>query len=137
MSSNVKWYGQHVKGIVNDAKEAGIRKIALDIEARTKVLITNNQQIDTGFMRMSVYSFLKGGVYRNVHSSMRTNREGYKVKREVADPPPLVDADAIVGVGAIYAVYQEMRKPFLRPAFDAAVTAAGGTIQTEFRFRGF
>jgi hypothetical protein len=135
--SDVKWYGQHVKGIVEGARKNAVKKIALDIEARTKLHITSNQQIDTGFMRMSVYTLLRDGEFRNVRSSMRTNREGRKVKRETAEPPAIGDSDAIVGVGAIYAVYQELRRSFLRVAFEQGVAAAGGIVQSEFRFKGF
>lgn len=135
--SVVKWYGQRVRGEIAGATDAAIRKIAFDIEARTKLAITDNQQIDTGFMRMSVYSLLKGGVYRNVKSSMRTNRLGVKMPREAANPPPLNDSDAIVGVGAVYAVYQEVRRSFLRVSFESAVKAAGGTVKDEFKARGF
>jgi hypothetical protein len=130
--SDVKWYGQRVRGELRDATDASIRKVALDIEARTKLRITDNQQIDTGFMRNSTYTVTRNGVMGGVSSGVFAGR-----KRESASPAPLGDADAVVGVGAVYAIYQELKKSFLRVAFEQTIGAAGGIVQAEFRSRGF
>lgn len=132
----MQWYGQRVRGEVDGATKAAIRKIAFDIEAGTKAQITSNQQIDTGFMRNSVYTHTDQGVGGGAKSG-RFASSGRTVERIAADPASLSGADAIVGVGASYAVYQELKRSFLRVSFERVVQAAGGTVKTEFSGKGF
>lgn len=135
---DVQWYGDRVRGDVAGALDEAIRKIAFDIEAASKMAITDNQQIDTGFMRNSVYTHVKGqGVGGGTGSGQFINSEGQLVKRESASPADLGDADAIVGVGAVYAIYQELKQSFLRVPFERVIGAAGGTVRDEFQGRGF
>lgn len=130
MSGNVKWYGQRVKGEVKAATQAAILKLAFDIEAGTKAQITDNQQIDTGFMRNSTYTVTKD---HGVRGGAGSGVNG----RQAASPAPLGDSDAVVGVGAVYAVYNEVKRSFLRVAFERVIGAAGGTFQRTFKDRGF
>jgi hypothetical protein len=130
MSGDVKWHGQRVRGEVQAATRAAIAKLAFDIEAGAKAQITDNQQIDTGFMRNSTYTVTKD-------HGVRAGAGAGVAGREAASPQPLGDADAIVGVGAVYAIYNEVKKSFLRVAFERVIGAAGGTFKRTFGERGF
>ena len=133
MAGNVKWHGQRVRAEIKGATEASIAKLAFGIEAGAKQRITDNQQIDTGFMRNSVYTVTQASGARG-----GTNSGAYGgQKRESAPMVPLGDADAIVGVGAVYAIYNEVRRSFLRAAFEQEIAHAGGTFKEQFRRRGF
>ena len=129
MSDGLKWYGARVKAELRNATQEAIEKLAFGIQAGTQAQITMNDQIDTGFMRNSVYSVTKQSGVRG--GAMSTG------DRKSVPPARLGDADAIVGVGAEYAIYQEMKRSFLRVAFEREVTAAGGTFKRVYSSRGF
>lgn len=130
MSGNVKWYGTRVRAEIKGATDSAIAKLALDIEAGTKQAITDNGQIDTGFMRNSTYSVTKAS---GIHGGGAPQIAG----RKAAQMAPLGDSDAIVGVGAVYAIYNEVKKSFLRISFERAVANAGGTFRQVFQRKGF
>jgi uncharacterized protein YbjQ (UPF0145 family) len=89
-------------------------ELATLIEGRIVGNITDNGQIDTGFMVNSVYSI----------SSERDSYNEALVKamaravREMSPKASLAGADALVAVGAEYAIWQEMRKSFAMKAID-------------------
>lgn len=102
------------------ASEQIIKKGAFDIKAQAAHNIVDNDQVDTGFMKSSVYVV--------THDSS-TYGTGNKEPPEGAELLPEVDApskrdEAIVAVGASYGIYQEMgsvfqpARPYLQPAFD-------------------
>lgn len=135
MSSKLDWKGKKIKAQAGEHTKAVCHKAGFDIEARTKDNITKNNQVDTGFMRNSTYtrtdSSVKGGAKSGRYLSTKTGRS---VKRRTAPPASLRGAEAVVGVGAIYAIYQERRKPFMRRAVQDVERALGQIAQAEFKF---
>jgi len=126
----------HVLASFKKAGEEMADKVALQIEAQTKVNIQQNGQIDTGFMLNSTYTVSKK---RNTYGKTNPNgeyvsQEGDLVKREIAPAVRLPsDALAAVSVGAEYAVYQEVKKPFLYPAVKTVAGQVGGKAQKIFK----
>lgn len=103
-------------------------KAAFSVEARTKINITDNGQIDTGFMRNSVYvSGLHDTYSRTDQDGEYKNKAGETVKRFKAPRrEPSAEGNLVVGVAAVYAYYQEQRKPFLMPALEEVQREFGG-----------
>lgn len=133
MSDALRWYGAKVTTAIKGATEASIRKLAFDVEADTKEKITANGQVDTGFMRNSVYTVTRDGATGGVGSTSVVDSNGRTVKRESAPLADLGDADAVVGVGAIYAIYQELKNSFLRVSFDRMTNGAGVKVAEAFQ----
>jgi len=62
MAAEVKWFGDEVKLVLQGATQEMVQKAATATEAQAKVNITINGQVDTGFMRSSVYTApIEGG----------------------------------------------------------------------------
>lgn len=53
--STVNWYGETVKAQTKQDGKKALLALAFQIEGQAKINITNNGQVDTGFMRNSVY----------------------------------------------------------------------------------
>ncbi len=83
MPTRVVWYGDKVKREVRADIDKALTAVALQIEGQARVEITNNGQIDTGFMRASGYT----------------------------KPPE--KGVVVVGFAADYAIFQELRNSFL------------------------
>jgi hypothetical protein len=116
--------GGEVKAKLQASVKAAIHALAFQAEGYCKVNITNNGQVDTGFMRSSVFTLTSDGDNTLAPSS---------VAGRVANPPPgLGDADAAVGVAASYAIFNEVKRPFLYPAVEQVASEAGGIVQGAF-----
>ena len=124
ITANLDIEGVLVK--VRAATEKTLAKIALQVEGQTKINITDNGQVDTGFMRNSVYSATKAA-----DSFGQIKSEGGRAPAAKAKIPK--DARALVAVGANYAVYQEERNAFLFPAAEAVANQARGKLEAIFR----
>ena len=61
MAARVEWFGDDVKLKLEGATDEMIKKAAFLVEGQAKVNITVNGQVDTGFMRASVYTKLQDG----------------------------------------------------------------------------
>lgn len=126
MPAKVNWYSQRVKvQIDKQVTKPVLDALAFQIEAQTKVNITDNGQVDTGFMRNSTYVVTP---LRNTHGQTAESgtypspKTGQSVQRNAvaaASPP---EGGAIVAVAAEYAVYQETKNSFL---WRAVETVAG------------
>ena len=126
----------HVLVKVRGATDAALEAIALQIEGVTRVNIQRNGQIDTGFMVNSVYSVSKRSTtYGDTRGSgTQTNRQGQGVLRKIAPPANLPShASAAVAVGAEYAIFQELKKPFLFPAAETVAGYAEGTAEKVYK----
>ncbi len=88
MPTRVVWHGDQARRQIQADLDRALVAATLQIEAQAKVEITNNGQIDTGFMRSSSYTI----------------------------PPE--KGEAIVGFSAEYAIYQELRNSFLYRAAE-------------------
>jgi len=130
----VKMYLDHVQVKVAAVSDKALEAVALQIEAQTKVNIQKNGQIDTGFMLNSTYVVTKNSSTYKSASGSFTNREGKTVQRQIAPQQTLPgNAKAAVSVGADYAIYQEVKKPFLYPAAETVAGQVKGTVEKVFK----
>lgn len=128
----INWYDNRVKLEIANATARMIDAIAFQIEGTAKVNITNNGQVDTGFMRNSVYAITAS---RNTFNDIDANGEyvSSKTRQTVQraaepNPPDPPKGGAIVGVAAEYAVYQEMRQSFLFDAVEQVAQSVDSVI---------
>ena len=120
-------YLDHVRMRVEDATEEALHALALEVEGKSKVNIVNNDQIDTGFMLNSVYVESRRG---STFGGTWPGDESIKAPRHRI---PKVYASTAVIVGAIYAIYQEMMNPFLRPAGVDVAARVKGIVEPIYR----
>lgn len=134
------WYGKDASALVKRATSQSVKRLAFTLEGATKDRITSNGQVDTGFMRNSVYAITADGKSGGVESaifkgvkSKKTGKIGQARKRTSLSAPELRgEYAAFVGVGADYAVHQEMKNSFLRTSFDQVAVDAPSIIASEF-----
>lgn len=136
-NGKVDWYTEevtaHFKGVTRKALSA----VAARIEGQTKINIVGNDQVDTGFMLNTVYHVGAGGSTYNQASGYYTNQEGQQVKRQMAPQAALpLNAEALVAVGANYAIFQELQDPFLYKALTQVASEAGGIIEASAKGSG-
>lgn len=110
MSLSVSLHFKPVDHNLEGMQRALMEEAAFVLEGLTKVKITDNGQVDTGFMRSSVYHLTQNG-------SSFTGSPGQDGQRQ-APQVGLGDAGAAVAVGAEYAIYQEVRNSFLWASVD-------------------
>lgn len=130
--SKVNWYGEKVRLHFEEITRRGLEAVAAEIAGRAMINITDNNQVDTGFMRNSVYFATEEGSSYNEtdKDGLHLNRLGELVEREMAPEAPLPEEyAALVCVGANYAIFQEMDNPFLYPALEQVAAEAGGIIE--------
>lgn len=130
MSGRVDWFERDVRVQLANAVQAMVDEAAFLIEGQTKVNITNNGQVDTGFMRNSVYAVTP---LRDTAATAAASARAANPSEETA-PARQAPADgAVVAVGAGYAIYNEQRIPFLYPAAETVASQYGGAIVTAGR----
>jgi len=110
----------HVLMRVKDATEKGMAAIAHQVVAHAVVRVTENDQVDTGFMRAAIYPVTKqGSGFGEAEGAAKSRAD-----REVLDESLPSEDEAMVVAGANYSIYQEMRQSFL---FAGAVDTAADT----------
>jgi len=114
----IDWFGDEVSVLVEKATQKIVDQLSLACEAQTKTNITRNGQVDTGFMRSSAWSSAGGGSGRSGQSAAgrvqsAANRSRGSVRGRGRG------ASASAGVSANYAIYNEIRIPFLYPALQS------------------
>ena len=131
--SRVDWYGSALQAVLDNAKNDVLTAAAFLCEAQTKVNITENDQVDTGFMRASTYTIEASGDYnRNetmasgTYTGDKSGETNYHENAQPLDPPKGV---AAVHVAANYAIYQESKKSFLYKGAKQVVDKLGGKIK--------
>lgn len=136
----IKMYLDHVRAVVEKATEATLKTLAFRIVERTQLNIRSNNQVDTGFMVNSVYAVWKDGSGYSQAKSLADSAparssKGYGPRggREVIEETLPPDATVGVVVGANYAIYQEVKKPFAYPGAEAAAAEFGGYAEQVFR----
>ena len=103
---SVKWYGDEILLKLREkATPEMIAKAAFLIEAQAKVNVTNNGQVDTGFMRSSIYA----------NTPLGNTYEHDERANPMVEPP---SGAGLVAVAAEYGIFQEARIPFLYPAAE-------------------
>lgn len=126
----VDWFEEDVFLYVEGQTARALEALAAHIDGLTKINIVQNDQVDTGFMLNSVYFATRNGSTYADDSGVQVNRAGNFVERHMAPEAPLPPAyDALVCVGANYAIFQEQQQPFLYPALLQAAAEAEGIIQ--------
>jgi len=128
-------YEKAVMARVEAATQAALEALAFQVEAQTKVIIQQNGQIDTGFMLNSVYVLLASGQQGVQWPSgyYPSRNESGVVSRTLAQTAELGDYAAAVGVGAAYAIFQEMKNSFLFRAMGQVSRTAKGTLEPVYR----
>jgi hypothetical protein len=129
----VNWYKEEVIAHFTGLNRKGLAAVAARIEGQAKINIVANDQVDTGFMLNTVYHVAEdGSSYGQTDSGgYYTNQEGQQVQREAAPEAPLpAGYDALVAVGANYAIFQEMAESFLYQALLDVAAEAGSIIET-------
>ena len=117
----------HVMMRVEGATDEVLHALALQVEGVTKRNIVSNGQIDTGFMLNSVYSASEKG---NTFGETWAGPAGKKAPK--LRLPNLFSA-AAVHVSAIYAIFQEMMEPFLRPAASEVASYSKGVAESVYK----
>ena len=117
----------HVMMRVEGATDEALHAIALQVEGTAKRNIVSNDQIDTGFMLNSIYTESQDG---STFSQTWGGPPGMKAQR--ARLPRLFSA-ALVHVSAMYAIFQEMMDPFLRPAAQEVAGQVKGIAESVYR----
>lgn len=113
--SDVKWYGAEVKMLVERATKKLLNQIVFQGEGHTKVNIRENGQIDTGFMVNSVYAV---SAERDSYAESRGGAQACNPKATMSQEIRPGHNEAILAVGAEYAIYQEARQSFLWKAVE-------------------
>lgn len=140
--SKVNLHLDHVRVAVNGASDELLKLAALRTAEQAQLNIRGNDQIDTGFMVNSVYTRWRGG---STHSQAAADAAGHttssKTGRTVSRDRMAPDielpgsAAAATVVGANYAIYQEVIKPFLWPAAKAVAAAFEGLVKRKLKRR--
>lgn len=122
--SNVNWYENDVRVEVERSTRQALLAIAFQIEAQAKVNITDNAQVDTGFLRNSIYvTGLGESSYGEANQSGQytSPKTGENVDRTLS-PELTADRESVsIVAGANYAIYQEMANSYLFRALEQVV----------------
>lgn len=121
---SVRWFGEQVKKFVLNEAQRGVEALAYDVRERARRNLEQGDHIDTKFLYNSVYvATPKGtspippnGTYTSLKGNGQVRRESGEIIR--------VSKGAAVGAAAEYAVYVEMRDPFLWPAIEETAGAS-------------
>jgi len=134
----VDWYLEDVILQVEKATQRSLEAVAARIDGLTKINIVQNDQVDTGFMLNSVYFATRdGSTYAQTmedglhpwNPKKHDGVQGTAVGQKAPEAPLPPAYDALVCVGANYAIFQEQQQPFLYPALLQAAAEAEGIIQ--------
>jgi hypothetical protein len=140
MDADVNLRLDHVRVLLEKSTDEVLKQLAFRIVERAQLNIRENDQIDTGFMVNSAYAVWKGGsgfssAEAQAESQARSSGKGHggRSDRSVIHEELPADADAAVVIGANYAIFQEILKPFLYPAAEAAANEFQGTAEKIYR----
>jgi len=126
----VDWYGEELMLHIKEATDVMLTTAAFAVVGQTQVNIENNKQVDTGFMKNTVYAVAPGGEKGGIRSpgQYKSKKEDRMVSRNAAPQRSPKQDGALVGVAAEYALYQEMRNSFLYRALEQVAGSQGGEI---------
>lgn len=113
--ANTKFYQSQVRAAVERATDKLLREIVFTGEGLVAANIQENDQIDTGFMWNSVYAATPGDSH---YGAAKALAEARNSKAEMSPEVMPGQHEAILAVGAEYAIYQEARKSFLWKAIE-------------------
>lgn len=124
--AKVTFRKEYVKGKTTEAKSRILEELALQIEAQAKINIVDNDQVDTGFMLNSAYTVTDES---SGYSQARSESKNKNPKAEMSPEASAGDADAVIVIGAEYAIHQEERRSFLFKAGEQVAKRSGATIE--------
>jgi hypothetical protein len=134
MPTRIEWHGDAARAEIRADIDRALTAIAIQIEAQAKVNITDNGQVDTGFLRSSGYVIGPGvNSFTDIPAggTFTSEKSGDQVQRDrVPSPEQPPEGGAVVGFAADYAVWQEEANSFL---FRAAEMVAGSVAEAEVR----
>lgn len=127
--TRVDWYADKVVLLLEGITYDSLLRLAYMIEAEAKI----GAPVDTGFLRNTIYVHSKkGSTFQARSQELKSKKTGSSSVHRTADGPASGDKDSIiVGVAALYAVYAEIRQPFLYPALQKLVRQFGAIIKAE------
>jgi hypothetical protein len=124
--TKVNWQTEKVIAILGEKAKLILKELAIETADVAALNIEANKQVDTGFLMNSAYAIWPGG---DNHAKAEAAATGLANRPFAANPGLPDDQTAAVHVAAEYAVYQEMRKPFLFPALMKKVAEFGGIVE--------
>lgn len=113
-----------------------LNEAALTGEGYAKQTMVANNSIDTGFALNSIHAVLVDGQGVDATTADLPDKHGAMVQRASAGLPTMGDNTSAVGCAAAYAIFIELRAPFLFPALDQVKADFGGIVQVVRRKRG-
>jgi len=128
--AEVKLYLDHVRVVIGHATERGMAAAAFYIEGQAKIKVTENDQVDTGFMRSSIYAVTRQG---SSFSAAESDAASRAPRQMVSEEPLPSDAMAAVVAGANYSIYQEMQNSFLFAGAERAAATLGAEVERVFK----
>ena len=126
----VDWHTEKVIAIFEKASMDTLSELAFIGEGDTKINITDNDQIDTGFLRASVYAVTPDkSSYTAAISEAGLMAYAGDARRDAAPEVTLPnDTTVAVAVAAEYAIYQEMKQTFLYKAIEGLAKKFNGVV---------
>lgn len=135
MSVKYTSYEKQAMSTIDKSLLAGLSAVGAFVEGNAAMLITENQNVDTGRLRGSITYSIDG-------KTSRVNSFNKKDKAAQSDAVPRQDSIATVSIGSNveYAEFIEYAirgkaKPFLRPAVDNNRAVIGQILTNEVRKR--
>lgn len=129
----VNWYENNVRVVVDDATGDVLNQLAFQVLGQAQVNITQNGQVDTGFLRNSGYVVSeKSNTFGDTDPSgeYQSRKTGDSVQRNRVDQARTPDDNGVVaGFAADYAIYQEMANSFLFTALEQVAAQAGAGVE--------
>lgn len=138
-AGEVNWYEDELMLVLENATRKGLAALAARVDGLAKINIVENDQVDTGFMLNTVYHVAEGvSTYAaTAESGEYTGKTGVGRFVDKAPEAKLPDEyEALVAVGADYAIFQEQQNSFLFKALLQASQEAGGIIQAAAKESG-
>lgn len=129
MAKQVNWYEDDVLLVTDNANQEWLLALAFQVEAQYKV----RAEVDTGFMRNATYVEGAGqSTFTARSAELESNKTGTTSTHKTITAPrqPETDGEVVIGVGADYAIYSELRSNALYQALEAVATEAPAVIQS-------
>lgn len=121
---------------IDDATRDLLNEAALLGAGYAQQNMVANDSIDTGFALNSIQAVLVGGQAVEATTTELPDKQGELVQRTSAGLPAMGDTTSAVGCAASYAIFIEIKKPFLFPALDQVKQDFGGIVRIARRKRG-
>ena len=125
-NKDLQWHGGDILLQLKGATTEALTSLAFAVEAEAKLNVTDNQQVDTGFMRNAIYTTSPDvSTYGNTPGSgYEFGANGY-VYREQAREMSAAEGEILVVAAAEYSLDQELKQSFLLKAVNTLGTEQG------------